>query len=63
MTSDEIDALITNRLVTFHGAMIRRGQIKPAAEELPSSLVVAGSFEVSPDVGFLSQAHGTSAGR
>jgi hypothetical protein len=63
MTNDEVDSQITRRLVVFPDALIRRGQIAPAAEELPSSLVVAGGFEIIPDVRLLVEADRPISGR
>jgi hypothetical protein len=46
MTNDEIDALITSRILSFNYAMIRRGQIAPAPDPLPGhwSLQVVGKL-------------------
>jgi hypothetical protein len=52
MTLDAVDALITRRLIDFHSALIRRGQIESATDQWPRSLVVAGSREIIPDVRF-----------
>jgi hypothetical protein len=36
MTEDEINALVTHRLLAFHDGMVRRGEIIPAPEPLPA---------------------------
>ena len=63
MTNEEIDSLVTRRLVAFHEAPIRRGQIEPAAVELPRSLIVAGRGEIVSNVGLFIETDRTSAGR
>jgi hypothetical protein len=56
MTNDEVDSLIMRRLIVFHSAMIRRWRYLPAADALPTSLIVTGGSEVVPDVGFFVEA-------
>jgi hypothetical protein len=62
MMDVEIDSLITRRLIDFHSAMVRRGQIPPASDPLPRSLVVAGCGEVVPDVRLFVESDGSIAG-
>ena len=50
---DQVDALITHRLIDFYSGLIRRAQIASTPDQLLNSLIVAGSAEVLPDVRFL----------
>lgn len=63
MTDEEIDALVTRRLIVFHQALVRRGQIMPASENFPSSLIVAGGVEVTPDIRFFIESDRSCARR
>jgi hypothetical protein len=62
MDRESVDAQITERIIQFYRAMVRRGQIVTASDQLPTSLVVTGGGVVIPDIRLLVEADRPVAG-